>query len=492
LLRFLFVCLLPLVKAEDADLLAIMDELETVEENTHIEEDSLLGGLTQTPRNQIIIDDDERACKIIQQKSDSDTDDEEFLNFTLPLLENQLNDSENSSQSMDIDHCDKKRPDIITKGNPIQLEGIERIHRPASSTVKTLVELKGLKISKLPTVELAEELITEILAHPPQLCIPKMFPQRQHSPETDGLNHAEKNLGFTETSRSIDEHVVIFPLCNPPNPYNIEKQLADFNIPETAKQEVFYGDIDDLSGKQEVGHIVLRILSNKLLHSAPHASLLPELRTIDHIRKGLVSEMDENRINRDFDERTIRLPHTNFKIFLSENSECLIIPSQKPPTAEDAIIWHASKEKVLDIVKPLPHVNRKNSQTKLNKLSNHESIPSTSGIPKRKNSEMFRKCRSLVTTSFAQYSEQRQQMTLNMSMEKGHSKYKKHEKRIQNKIGEQCDSNESLNLTVSQDDKQINRRKGLVSSQKKEGSTNNEYLRKGLVSRFFSLKRLPN
>jgi hypothetical protein len=499
------------VKAEDADLLAIMNELESVEENIYIEEDSLLGGLTQSLRNPITIGDDDNDCKNIFQNSESDVDDEETMNFTLPLLANDLDNSKSSHQST-IEYG--QRPDRIIEGNEIQLESIERINRTSSNIVKTLAELKDIQISKLSTVRLHDELITEILENPPQLCISKtsnciienLKTKSQRPtvlPETNIANHAEeKNKELPETFGFVDEHVVMTPFCCPPPPYNIKKYLVNHNIPEKAEQHVFYSDIEDLSAKQEVGHIVLQILSNKLVHTITYVSLLPELLTIEHIRKGLIFKLNRKTKNTNFDEKTVRFSHTssnekNFKSFLSENSECLIVSNLKPPTIDDAIIWRDSKESVQDVVKPIPQpadagkknsqwmdFGMKNSQTNhtVHQRSNYGSISFYSGHPIRKKCLVLRNCRSLIDTSFVQYSEKRQLITAKTTMANINSKQTKHEKRIQNRMEEPSDSNDSMNLTVSHNEKKINRRRGLVSSQKKEGINNIRNLRKRIVS----------
>jgi hypothetical protein len=76
------------VKAEDADLLAIMNHLEV--ENSNIEDDSLLGALTQSIKTPVVVDDvdAETACKIVLQNVSGCSDDEDdSINFTLPLQE---------------------------------------------------------------------------------------------------------------------------------------------------------------------------------------------------------------------------------------------------------------------------------------------------------------------------------------------------------------------------------------------------------------------
>lgn len=274
----------------------LLDILKDLEENAHIEDDSILGTQLSIGSDSNIIDKGEIEASAFCE------DDEHDLSMALSLdqMANQKNDEciENSQtnniwETSFLDKDDQGN-NICNSQEPIKACFIKKEELTSSKCEQTKTNLDLLRSASVMKKE--------------------------------------------NISIDFNELLTITPLDVPLTRNKLISSLDDYNIPECDNIKPFYSNPEDASAKREVGLITLKIPTNAI-------SDLEEFQTCsDYQLQNWRSEM--------FKEMNLTSEFVNtsaINIFLSSESKCTITPLTRVPNAKEVSDWVKAKDLYLEL-----------------------------------------------------------------------------------------------------------------------------------------------
>ncbi|RZB70336.1 DNA polymerase zeta catalytic subunit [Asbolus verrucosus] len=136
----------------------------------------------------------------------------------------------------------------------------------------------------------------------------------------------------------ISEHpplrnVIITPQYKPPTRSEVIESLDKLNIPKTAHEIPYYGNVEDVTGSVEIGHSVLKILSKTTAHLEDFKSCFNGL---DAHRKTMLPD------NVKWSHENVK----NLKLSFCSVGSCVITPAKQPPTVEAVMEWIKNKSAI--------------------------------------------------------------------------------------------------------------------------------------------------
>ncbi|XP_055546251.1 DNA polymerase zeta catalytic subunit [Wyeomyia smithii] len=190
-------------------------------------------------------------------------------------------------------------------------------------------------------------------------------PETEEQDENDDLNiesFYEKTLAFDdfdEIGSPSDESLSNYQIgpiegCankaaitlqeKPPSFEDALKAIQDFVIPKVVHQEPFYGNPADITGRKEVGHVVLNIGGNSLNDLEEFRSVVPGLSSINQARYDKLCSIYGEDIDQVIADPTSRLGSGKIKELMASNRSVAIHLAAKPPTKHEAKVWLEAME----------------------------------------------------------------------------------------------------------------------------------------------------
>ncbi|XP_058450241.1 DNA polymerase zeta catalytic subunit [Malaya genurostris] len=146
------------------------------------------------------------------------------------------------------------------------------------------------------------------------------------------------NNGLTTTAGS-DQTIVITLQEKPPPFGDALKALQDFVIPKIVNQEPFYGNPADVTGKKEIGHVVLSIGGKSLSDLEEFRSVVDGLGSINQIRYEKLRSIYGESLDQILGETSSRPCGGRLKELVASDRPVVIHLAAKPPSKHDAKVW---------------------------------------------------------------------------------------------------------------------------------------------------------
>ncbi|XP_065090214.1 DNA polymerase zeta catalytic subunit-like [Ochlerotatus camptorhynchus] len=131
----------------------------------------------------------------------------------------------------------------------------------------------------------------------------------------------------------------------PPALEDALKAMQEFVIPQVVHQEPFYSNPADVTGRKEVGHVVLNIGGNSLNDLEPFQSVMSELGSIEQFRYEKLSAIYGESLDRILGESSCSDAGQMRELLASEQS-VVIEPAAKAPPKREAKVWLKAIEKI--------------------------------------------------------------------------------------------------------------------------------------------------
>ncbi|XP_053692962.1 DNA polymerase zeta catalytic subunit [Sabethes cyaneus] len=143
-----------------------------------------------------------------------------------------------------------------------------------------------------------------------------------------------------------DEKVVIALQEKPPSFGDALKAVHDFAIPKVVHQEPFYGDPADITGRKEVGHVVLNIGGNSFNDLEEFRSVVPGLSSLNQLRYEKLCSIYGEDIDQVVGDPRSRSGSGKIKELVTSNRAVAIHLAAKPPSKHEAKVWLKAIESI--------------------------------------------------------------------------------------------------------------------------------------------------
>ncbi|XP_055638271.1 DNA polymerase zeta catalytic subunit isoform X2 [Toxorhynchites rutilus septentrionalis] len=136
-----------------------------------------------------------------------------------------------------------------------------------------------------------------------------------------------------------DPKAIITLKENPPSMEDALRALQEFQIPQVVNQEPFYSNPADVTGRKEVGNVVLHIAGNNLNDMEEFKSVVSGLGSINQARYEKLRLVYGESLNQILGESHSRVSSGRIKELLASERAVIIHPAAKPPTKHEAKVW---------------------------------------------------------------------------------------------------------------------------------------------------------
>uniref|UniRef100_A0A1Q3FV46 DNA polymerase zeta catalytic subunit n=3 Tax=Culex TaxID=53527 RepID=A0A1Q3FV46_CULTA len=125
----------------------------------------------------------------------------------------------------------------------------------------------------------------------------------------------------------------------PPSFEDALEALQKFVIPQVINREPFYSNPDDVTGRKEVGHIVLNIGGNSLNDLEEFKSVVPGLGSINQARYEKLSSIYGEDLHEALGVSALRPSSARLKELLATETPIAIHSAARPPSKHEAKVW---------------------------------------------------------------------------------------------------------------------------------------------------------
>ncbi|XP_058825625.1 DNA polymerase zeta catalytic subunit [Topomyia yanbarensis] len=153
------------------------------------------------------------------------------------------------------------------------------------------------------------------------------------------------NQDFT-TAVGSDRKVAITLQEQPPSFEDALKALQEFVIPKVVNQEPFYGNPADVTGKKEVGHVVLNIGGKSLKDLEEFRSVVSGLGSINQARYEKLRSIYGESLDQILGESSARPCSSRLKELVASDRPVTIHLAAKPPSKHEAKVWLKAVEAI--------------------------------------------------------------------------------------------------------------------------------------------------
>ncbi|EAT38236.1 AAEL009851-PA [Aedes aegypti] len=131
----------------------------------------------------------------------------------------------------------------------------------------------------------------------------------------------------------------------PPSMADALKAIQEFTIPQVIHQEPFYSNPVDVTGRKEVGHIVLNIGGNSLNDMEEFHSVVSDMNSINNFRHKKLSAIYGDSLSAILGDSS-RPDAGKMRELLATEQSVIVVPAAKPPSKHEAKVWLKAMEKI--------------------------------------------------------------------------------------------------------------------------------------------------
>ncbi|XP_055607280.1 DNA polymerase zeta catalytic subunit isoform X2 [Uranotaenia lowii] len=171
----------------------------------------------------------------------------------------------------------------------------------------------------------------------------------------------------------------------PPTFEEALKALQTFVIPQVINQEPFYSNSDDVTGRKEVGHVVLNIAGDDFCTMEKFKSVVPGLGSISQIRLEKLKSIYGDSLSMALGENNSTNSERMNELLASEKP-VVIHPALNPPSKHEAKVWLEAlksvkqKDPVIEVEEESPIKIKKMQAIMVGEMTENSQEPLKSSI----------------------------------------------------------------------------------------------------------------